>query len=365
MAGIYVHIPFCHSKCAYCDFYSIAGARRVEEYADALAKEWYARRVELADLPVKTIYFGGGTPSILSAEILKSIANLLPKESLCEFTIEVNPEDVNIDSVLAWRSIGVNRVSMGVQSLDDVELATVGRRHSANDAIAAIACLKQGGITNISADLIYGLPGQTTESWQKSLDGLLASGITHLSAYCLSYEPGTRLYMKRERGEVTETDDETLEAMYHQLCRTARHFGFDHYEISNFAKPDCFSRHNSSYWDGTPYLGLGPGAHSLAADGTRRYVPSSLKDYISHPDTAAVVDHEDDIDRLNDRLLISLRTARGIDLLSFSQLQKDTLLAAAQPHIRAGRLILEDSYLRVPESQWLLCDLVLRDLFFD
>ncbi len=365
MAGIYVHIPFCHSKCAYCDFYSIAGSRRVEEYTLALAKEWDARRAELSDLPINTIYFGGGTPSILSPEYLRRIANLFPREVVSEFTIEVNPEDVNPLSVAIWREFGVNRVSMGVQSLIDSELAFVGRRHSAADAIAAINCLRDCGISNISADLIYGLPGQTCESWQMSLDRLLSSSITHLSAYCLSYEPGTRLYLKRERGEIVETDDETLESMYHQLCYAATEAGFDHYEISNFAKPDCFSRHNSSYWDGTPYLGLGPGAHSLTADATRKYVPSSLNDYLAHPQTAAVVDSEDDTDRLNDRLLISLRTARGINLMSFSQSQKEYLLAAAQPHISAGRLLLNDSNLRVPESQWLLCDLVLRDLFFE
>ncbi len=365
MAGIYIHIPFCHSKCAYCDFYSLARTDRITAYTAALKMEWMSRRAELGDEAVRTIYLGGGTPSLLPGEALLDIAGWLPKDYVEEFTLEVNPEDVNAGAVKTWLSAGVNRVSMGVQSLVDSELAAVGRRHSAAEALKAIECLKGGGIENISCDLIYGLPGQTAQSWQHSIDTLLASGITHLSAYCLSYEPGTRLYLKRERGEVEEADDELIEEMYKRLCSAARMRGFRHYEISNFALAGYESRHNSSYWTGIPYLGLGPGAHSLGVDGVRRYVPSSLKTYLADPSNSAVVDEETELDRLNDRLLISLRTAAGLDLTALTPLQYATIETAAAPHLRAGRLVKEAGVLRVPEEAWLVCDLVLRDLFFE
>lgn len=364
MAGVYVHVPFCHSKCAYCDFYSIANTKRLSDYAEALAREWCARRCELGGEDIRTIYFGGGTPSLLPAETLMAISSLLPREHVREFTIEVNPEDVNPTAVARWMECGVNRVSMGVQSLVDDELRAVGRRHSASDAVAAVNCLRSGGISNISCDLIYGLPGQTISSWDYSVSRLLDLGIDHLSAYNLSFEPGTRLYLQLQRGLVKEADEETVEEMYRLLCRRASSSGMAHYEISNFAMPGRESAHNSSYWTGVPYLGLGPGAHSLSSDGVRRYVPSDLKAYLSEPETAAIIDEESAIDRINDRILIGLRTAAGLPLEVVAA-YRDEILTKAEQFIRRGLLVRDEESLFIPEEHWLVSDSIIRELFVE
>ena len=212
------------------------------------------RRHELGDAPVRTIYLGGGTPSILSTDELNIIASLLPVSKLEEFTLEANPEDISIQRVKDMISIGINRISIGVQSLNDRELLAVGRRHTSQDAIEAIATIRKAGISNISADLIYGLPEQTADSWRESVQRLSECGITHLSAYALSYEPGTRLYSMLRAGKIKEASQELSEEMYNILCETMARQGFLHYEISNFAIPGMHSRHNSSYWDYTPYL---------------------------------------------------------------------------------------------------------------
>lgn len=364
MAGIYVHVPFCHAKCAYCDFYSVAGDNFKKDYAAAVVREWQARRSELGAEAVKTVYFGGGTPSSLSPDLLGSIVKSLPLDRVEEFSIEVNPEDVCDESARAWRAMGINRVSMGVQSLRDNELLAVGRRHSARRALDAVATLRAAGFDNISCDLIYGLPEQTLASWKESVTGLLATGIEHLSAYCLSFEEGTLLYRRMKAGDVVPASEELLCDMYHFLCQATRDAGFVHYEISNFAKPGFESRHNSSYWDRTPYLGLGPGAHSLDCTGIRRYVAPGLSAYCRAPESAAVVDEETDTERLNDLIFISLRTARGLDISLFDDSSRRELLKAARPMLSAGHLSLDGDVLSIPEQHWLVSDAVIRDLLF-
>lgn len=389
MAGIYVHIPYCHSKCAYCDFYSTpAMADSRSDYARAVAREWQLRRHELRGEPVATIYVGGGTPSLLTPEQLSAIVEPLPRNALHEFTVEANPEDVSGPWVASMAALGVNRVSVGVQSLNDGELRAVGRRHSAAQALQAIDRLRQGGIANVSADLIYGLPGQTLDSWQASLRRLLAAGITHLSAYALSYEPGTRLSAMLRAGRIAEAPQELSEAMYRELCLAAAQAHFVHYEISNFALPGYQSRHNSSYWTFTPYLGLGPGAHSF--DGAlRRVNPPRLKAYLdaylSRPQPAAaqplpaadfwLIDEETPIDRANDLIITSLRTDNGLALNALAALNPDyaaRLMRLATPHLAAGRLaaVKPDRpgmphRLRIPEAHWLVADAILRDLLLD
>lgn len=363
MAGIYVHIPFCHSKCAYCDFYSMADSRRMPGFADALAREWHARRGQLGDSAVRTIYFGGGTPSMLPADMFAGIAALFPKENVEEFTVEANPEDIEPALVETWLQAGVNRVSIGVQSLVDSELEAVGRRHSAADAVNAIRCLHDCGVENVSADLIYGLPGQTLDTWRRSVEGLLSTGIAHLSAYCLSYEPGTRLYAKLQKGLLEEADDELVEQYFFTLCSLAAEASMEHYEISNFALEGCYSRHNSAYWDGTPYLGLGPGAHSLCADGVRHYVPSDLRAYLLAPETVAVIDKENEEDRINDLLLMRLRTKVGLSIALLPEKYRRGILARAARWLKSGHLIAEGTVLRIPEDRWLTSDAVIRDLF--
>lgn len=362
MAGIYVHVPFCHSKCFYCDFYSVANVRNLRAFVDAVALEWTNRKAELGSETVTTIYFGGGTPSLLPVDCLKAIAELFPLDKVEEFTLEVNPEDVNAQTVRAWADAGVNRVSIGVQSLVDAELKAVGRRHSAQEALDAIKCLQDNGIGNVSGDLIYGLPGQTLETWMYSVNKLIGSDITHLSSYCLSFEQGTRLTTMLKRGLVQECDEGVLEQMYQCLCNSLRDSGFVHYEISNFAKPGFESRHNSSYWNLTPYLGLGPGAHSLDVNGQRRYVQSNLVQYVSDPAAQLVLDEETATDCINDLIFISLRTAKGLNLNLIPDEFRDVVIKSAAPHLKAGRLERQDEILYIPESQWLVSDSIIRDL---
>lgn len=361
MAGIYIHVPFCHSKCAYCDFYSKPiGRESLTNFVDTLLSEWHARKAEIKQ-PFKTLYLGGGTPSILSDDLLHRLISKLQEEApdLEELTLEVNPEDVTDQRVRNWISAGINRVSMGVQSLIDYELQAVGRCHSARQALEAVDVLQTAGISRISCDLIYGLPEQTLQSWQVSVDKLLTTGIDHLSAYCLSFEPGTRLYARMVAGKVSPASDETIEAMYSYLCQAASEARFEHYEISNFARSGFRSRHNSSYWTETPYLGLGPAAHSF--DGkVRRCNPSNLARYLAST-PCFEIEELDEIDRLNDIIITRLRTIEGLDMQKIPARYRTGILKDVSKWIHQGIVVYTDSEIRITESGWLMADAVMRD----
>ncbi len=363
MAGIYVHIPFCHSKCAYCDFYSMP-LRNEADFVEALMNEYASRKKELAQ-EISTIYLGGGTPSCLSRSQLTRIFNLLPVDKAEEITIEINPEDAT-DDFVKWlhHDTLVNRVSMGVQSLNDTELKTIGRRHSAIEAINAAKRLLESGF-NLSLDLIYGLPGQNTTSWEKSLDGVLALNPHHLSCYLLSYEPGTRLTAMKQTGKITEISDTEALEMYELLCDKAYSSGYQHYEISNFSKLGFHSRHNSSYWNLTPYLGLGPGAHSF--DGKiRRYNPGNLKQYIENKGIGiTVAEDENDSERFNDFVITSLRTEKGMSLelcsAMFGSLRRNKVERISERFIKEGIMWHNSNYLGINTHYWLTSDAIMLE----
>lgn len=360
MAGLYIHIPFCAAKCSYCDFYSMPLRGQTDVYIDAVLCEYNARCHEISE-PFHTLYIGGGTPSLLPDNLIAELVSKLCLDNIEEFTIEVNPDDVTPERVKVWKEIGVNRVSMGIQSFEDAQLSAIGRRHTANQARKAIDDIIDGGIENISCDLIYGLPGQTLASWINSLQQLLNYHIPHISAYCLSYEPGTRLHAAMTTGRVIPTDDLVLEQMYDHLCTAAADAGYEHYEISNFSLPGYKSRHNSSYWDSTPYLGLGPGAHSF--DGVnRRYNRTDLKKYLMSPVGFTSLDCENDTERYNDKLITTLRTSDGLDLNSLTDIQRNDLILSATPRIERGDLNLIDNRLTITEKSWFISDAILRDL---
>lgn len=368
-ATLYIHFPFCRSKCAYCDFYSSA-ARGADfgGYVEAVAAEWRLRRMELPSMP-ETVYLGGGTPSMLGPEHIARLSDLLARDfdtrRLAEFTIEANPEDITPETLAAYSRAGINRVSIGVQSFDTALLEAVSRRHSPEQAVEALTHLSAGG-WNYSADLIYGLPEQTTAQWENDLRRLLDFRPPHLSAYLLSYEPGTALYARRERGLVAEASDSLAEQMYEILCRETARAGYRHYEISNFALPGYAAVHNSAYWDGTPYLGLGPGAHSLGADGLRRYNPPGIKKYVKAVNSGSTyfqTDDEDDANRVNDTIITALRTASGLDPQSVSPAFRDEFGANARRLLAQGLLVRsDDGRLTIPERLWLRSDAILRDL---
>ncbi len=313
MAGIYVHIPFCASRCAYCDFFSTLKLEQAGAfYVEALIAEARLRRDELRGEPIKTLYLGGGTPSQLPVALLRRLVaglrGIFDLFGLEEFTVEANPDDVTPEWCAALPPLGVNRVSMGVQSFQDDILRAIGRRHTAQQAVEAVARLREAGIRNISIDLIYGLPGQTVESWTDSVRQAIALKPQHISAYGLTYEEGTRLWQQRERGEVIEVPEEQCIEMYRILVDTLQAAGYEHYEISNFALPGYHSRHNSSYWDDTPYLGLGAAAHSY--DGAvRRYNPADLQEYIDKITAGAPAYEQEELtqrERDDERVMLGL-----------------------------------------------------------
>ena len=364
MAGVYIHIPFCKSKCAYCDFYS-HGRYNTDlqtSFMHALANEWLQRQHEITE-PIRTVYIGGGTPSCLSTTHLDEICSFFREHnSIDEFTIEVNPEDIDDRLLRFIEDSPVNRVSMGVQSLVDDELRFIGRRHDAAKAERAVEALRQAGIKNISCDLIFGLPLQTFESWKYSLDRMTDSiNPEHLSAYLLSYEHGTRLYAMRSKGALQEAGEDLIHDMYDYLCTASAKAGYEHYEISNYARPVFRSRHNSSYWTYTPYLGLGPGAHSFDGIDRAANIPDQ-KLYIESRGLIAETEHLTPDERTNERIMIGLRTLEGLDISTFDKY--DEIKKSAMPYIANGQLILKDDrFLSVAENAWMLTDSILVDLF--
>ena len=377
MAGIYIHVPFCKSRCAYCDFYSTVQHGLREPYAATVCRELGYRLAELRNEPVKTIYFGGGTPSALEIEELRRILGCIVSleqiehAEMLEITLEANPDDLTEEYVKELRTLPINRVSMGIQSFHDRTLRLVGRRHTAQEAIEAVHRLQHAGITNISIDLIYGLPGETLEDWAYSLDQAIALGVKHISAYHLTYEEGTRLWHMQEQGLVAPIDEEQSIRSFELLRERLLAAGYEHYEISNFALPGYHSRHNSSYWQDVPYIGVGPGAHSY--DGRRRrWNLGNLAEYVATP-SGEDVPHEEEYlttdERYDERIITELRTARGINLTKlladFGTQYHTHCMEAAASYIKRGQLIhTEDNFLRLTPESLFVSDAVMRDLLY-
>lgn len=372
MAGVYVHIPFCKRKCIYCDFYSIASSRLSDRYVKAVGMEAQLRGQEIAGMPVKTLYIGGGTPSVLSFEqlsvLIEGLRAAVDLSHVEEFTVEVNPDDVTHEFAEQLLKLGVNRVSMGVQSLVDEELVFLNRRHDAKEAMKAYCDLQSAGFNNISIDLIYGIPGQTLDTWKYTLEKALSLQAKHVSCYNLSYEEGTMLYKLRETGRVTECDDNTCVEMYDILVDMLGGAGYEHYEISNFAMPGFYSRHNSGYWDKTPYLGLGASAHSY--DGNmRRYNPDNVKLYVEslENDVVVCVGEQESVDEKYDEdVMLRLRTSRGIDSewikSIYGKAYSDYFVNAIRSFVDSGLVIKDGCRYRLSRNGVMLSDMIMREL---
>ena len=341
MAGIYVHIPFCYSRCSYCGFFSTTELSQRSIYADAVLKEYGLRADYLPKgESIRTIYIGGGTPSQLTNSDLARLLRVLPVAEAEEVTMEANPSDMTEAKLKAWQQMGINRLSIGVQSFDDRMLAFLNRRHDSKQAKKVIRLAQDLGYDNISIDLMYALPCQTMEQWQADIETALSFGVQHISTYCLSFEEGTPLWRLREKGVVHETDDDLANAMYAYLCQRLKDAGYMHYEVSSFALPGYKSKHNSSYWDGTPYLGLGVGAHSY--DGvSRQWNVANLSKYlrdIMNGKVPSKREHLTETEKYNEHVMLGLRTSKGIEAT-------DELLKKAQPYIATGKLRLADGQL--------------------
>ena len=374
MAGIYIHIPFCKKRCIYCDFFSTTDNHLVDKYIDCLCKEFSSRIFEIEASKFTTIYIGGGTPSQLSIPQLTRLVNFVKNNidfsKIEEFTIEVNPDDVNLEYMQACRSMGINRVSMGIQSFVDAELEAINRRHNSLQALTAVKTIKNAGFSNISIDLIYGLPLQTIDSWLYSLKTAISLDVPHISSYNLSYEEGTLLYKKRLSGEIQECSDENCIKMYEILVDELTTVGYEHYEISNYAKPSCYSHHNSNYWNLTPYLGLGASAHSF--DGkVRRYNPSSLIQYTNMiNDRGVAYDEETETlwERYNEYVMINLRTMWGVNLNKVKELFgsefQNHIIKYSRTFINNGELKESDNTITLTEKGIMLSDYIIRELIY-
>jgi len=319
MAGLYIHIPFCSKRCTYCDFYTEVAPDLIPDLVKYLVKEINIRKDYLKNETISTIYFGGGTPSILSrdqfSEILNGIFAVYTVEENVEITFEANPDDLTVNFFDSIKHLPFNRISIGIQSFDDNDLKRINRRHTSDQAIAAVKNAQNAGFDNISIDLIYGLPLQSIEDWEKQLDIALSLNIQHISAYGLTYEEGTALWKQREKGLVKPIIDETMNEMYLLLVKKMKEKGFEAYEISNFALDGLRSKHNSSYWKQNSYLGIGPSAHSYDLV-SRQWNVASIKAYISALENNTPYFEKEELtlyDSYNDYVMVSLRTSDGLD----------------------------------------------------
>ncbi|MBQ2289722.1 MAG: radical SAM family heme chaperone HemW [Bacteroidaceae bacterium] len=374
MAGIYIHIPFCKQRCNYCAFYSSTLYNIKEEYADAVCKELLMRKEYIKGEEIKTIYFGGGTPSTLPITLLQKICDTIYKNySVCsnaEVTIECNPDDLTEEFLTVLRQLPFNRISMGVQSFSDRQLKRLGRRHNAEKARRAVGNARAAGYKNISIDLMFALPGSTTEEWEESINEAISLNPEHISAYNLMYEEDTPLHRALQRGDFEELSEEENVEQFRMLIKRMKEAGYCHYEISNFAKPGYESRHNSSYWNDTAYIGCGAAAHSYNGD-SREWNISDIKEYIKGIESNNrnyEIEHLTEEERYNDAILTRLRTSDGIPLAwiknKFSQRLNSYMLNAAKKHIEYGNIKKTDETLSLTEKGIFISDAVIRDLIY-
>lgn len=375
MAGIYIHIPFCKTRCVYCDFYSTTQSQLKKRYIRALCQELRSRKEYLKGEPVRTVYFGGGTPSQLNEEdfalVFETLEEVYGLGACEETTLEANPDDLTDDYVAMLHDrLPFNRISMGIQTFDDEMLRLLNRRHNASQAIEAVGRCRRAGFGNISIDLIYGLPGETDRRWQDDLQQAVALDVEHISAYHLTYEEGTPLYDMLQAHRVSQVDEDSSLRFFSALTDTLDKAGYVHYEISNFCKPGRHSRHNTSYWQGIPYLGCGPSAHSFDGVG-REWNVSSLTQYIEGMESGNrpfETEYRDTATRYNECVMTALRTMWGIPMEQLRQEYGEKLyrycLDMAAPYLTDGKLELKDGFLRLTRRGIFVSDGIMSDLMY-
>jgi oxygen-independent coproporphyrinogen III oxidase len=372
MSGIYIHIPFCKSKCYYCDFYSVTKSGGYDEFVEAILNECALRNDYLTNNQVDTIYFGGGTPTLLNSGQIGTILNRLKElyqiSQDAEITIEANPDDLNPKILEGFLNLGFNRISIGTQSFFDEHLKLMNRRHDASQAKEAVKMASARGFNNISLDLIYGIPGMTENQWEYNLKVASDLPVDHISAYHLTIEPGTRFGRLKKSGLFTEIPDEQSAEQYRVLLAILGTRGFEHYEISNFARHELYSRHNTKYWTGESYIGLGPSAHSFNGI-QRHWNPASLTKYLAniHDKKLPGGENIDLIMQRNEYVMTRLRTGKGIDsvdfITHFGESGWHELLTLAEKYIRQGYLIVKNGRILFDKEAWFHSDGILSDLF--
>ncbi len=373
MAGIYIHIPFCSQKCGYCDFYSITRLSNKDEFINALISEISIRSGELNNTEIKTLYFGGGTPSLLSisdfSKIFEKLHEIIDFEKLKEITVEANPDDMNFEYLSGLKKLGVNRLSVGIQSFENRILAFMNRRHDAKQAQNAIQIAQNVGFGNISVDLIYGIPKMDLDTWSKSVQTALQMNVQHISAYHLTFEPDTPFYKRLKRGEIVEIDDKDSLDQYFVLVNQLTANGYIDYEISNFCLRGYESMHNSNYWNGKSYFGLGPSAHSFH-NSIRKWNVSNLNDYLSKISTHDIYYESETLsekDRYNESIMLGLRTKKGVSvnnlISNFTSELSNYFTQVMEKNISIGNLTLSNNYLQVTNNKKFLTDKIISDFF--
>lgn len=375
MAGIYIHIPFCKQKCHYCNFFSVASQKNKVAFLNVLSEEISNRKPYLDDEPISTIYLGGGTPSVLSKDELMRIFdqlranyNVLPD---AEITLEANPDDLSLNYLRELKETPINRLSIGVQSFFDEDLTYLNRIHTADQALNRVKDALNIGFGNMSIDLIYGIPTLTKEKWEANLKNFFDLNITHLSAYSLTVEPKTALHQLIKKKKLKNIQDEQSIAHFKILQKQIKEKGFEHYEISNFSKPGHYSKHNSLYWLGGNYLGLGPSAHSFNGI-SRQWNASSLAKYLQYGNNGELAYEKEiltKIQRFNEYVMTSLRTSWGCNLEHISNVFgadfTSKIESEIQIFIRKGQIIQENKILFLTEEGKLFADGIAADLFID
>lgn len=375
MAGIYLHIPFCHKACSYCDFHFSTNLKKVDEMALAIVREAHLRKGYFTGHPtVETIYFGGGTPSLMPTahlgKILDALRETFPVSQNPEITLEGNPDDLDNAKLKELQTMGVNRLSIGVQSFSDRDLLLLNRNHSAQQADRCIKAAQDLGIENITLDLIYGIPGSGMQQWQANVEQAVALQVPHVSAYALTVEEKTLLHHQIEKGMVTAEPDATHEAQYFHLIDRLADAGIAQYELSNFAKPGHRSRHNGAYWKGIPYLGLGPSAHSFEG-GVRSNNVANNSAYLRALDEGrlAIASQEtlSERDQLNEYLMTQLRIVEGLDLRLLKEKWGFDLLyreeEAVAEWVDENLIRLEGNHMRLTRHGFMVSDAIIRELF--
>jgi oxygen-independent coproporphyrinogen-3 oxidase len=331
MAGLYFHIPFCHQACHYCDFHFSTVTRDTDNMVRAMLNELELRNAYFNDEGISTIYFGGGTPSLLSAEQLRQLlefsARLFKVEQDAEVTLETNPEDITEENLLQWKTMGINRLSIGIQSFRDEDLQYMNRNHSARQSLEVVQLARQFSFDNLTIDLIYGTPTMNDEDWEFNLDVLRSLDLPHFSAYSLTVEPRTALAKLVQSRTYLAPEEDQSARQFFRLMEWAKEFGYEHYEISNFAKPGRYSRHNTAYWNGVNYLGIGPSAHSFNG-AIRHWNIRNNQEYIRSVLNDKLPEEQEELsvrERYNEYVLTSLRTQWGMDTAKVKALFGETI----------------------------------------
>jgi len=375
MAGIYLHIPFCRQACSYCNFHFSTVMKSYDEVIEAMLAEIEMQQADWDEnQPIESIYFGGGTPSLLKISDLENfmskIKKFFPVKEHTEVTLEANPEDVTGEIAISWKKLGINRISIGIQSFYEEDLALMNRIHRPQKAKDAIQMIRNAGIENITGDLIYGVPGRNIQDWESNLKNLMTLRLPHFSSYALTIEPKTLLAWQVEKGKVKLPEQEEVAEQFHLLRQIATENGYKHYELSGFAWPGWHSRHNYSYWEGKSYLGIGPGAHSFDGKSRRWNIANNHKYVKALKNNNLAFDEEwlAEQDIFNELVMTRLRTSKGLQYEEISDKFGDEFVRhfneQAKKLFENGDLAEKDHRIVIPSAKLFVSDDIIASLFY-